>query len=70
MAWNLVVLKTDENRPDSGFISRESLGDVLIDWMQSMRIQQGAKASEQLVVRTSALCKTENIRIPAGNILL
>ena len=49
MAWNLVVLKTDENRPDSGFISRESLGDVLIDWMQSMRIQQGAKASEQLV---------------------
>ena len=49
MAWNLVVLKTDEKRPDSGFISRENLGDVLIDWMQSMRIQQGAKASEQLV---------------------
>ena len=30
MAWNLVVLKTDEKRPDSGFISRES-GDGF--WM-------------------------------------
>ena len=49
MAWNLVVLKNDEKWPDSGFILRESLGDVLIDWMQSIRVQQGAKGSEQLI---------------------
>lgn len=49
MAWNLVVLKNDEKWPDSGFILRESLGDVLIDWMQSIIVQQGAKGSEQLV---------------------
>ena len=49
VAWNLVVLKNDEKWPDSGFILRESLGDVLIDWMQSIRVQQGAKGSEQLI---------------------
>lgn len=27
----------------SGFILRESLGDVLTDWMQSIRVKQDAK---------------------------
>ena len=35
--------KNGEKWPVSGVILRESLGDVLTDWMQSIRVKQDAK---------------------------